>query len=837
MRTGVALEPVSGVLSVGDRSSALGSMSTGALLCGLVFLVGCVSQGQDFSGTGLDLEKDNSDQSRSCEADRTHAERTKIENSYDSLSPNGLIGIEPRGNQLFLILDEHAVGKDMLFSRDGGVSRVVRWVPSGEYIDLVRPQIHTALGPTLHPAASTFSTTIQRWRPSLIRRFKACTNNRTGAHSLDVTPLFTENVEGIPTKWYNLKADKTRIVGASAFGDGVEIVGEQFFESTSIHSGYRELWNYWDDSTFTIASQWTIQLLPPEVMPPRKIDPRMGFFSGDGNLNHDYRQFSNMGIERWRLEKKDPNAAISEVIRPIVFYLDPSVPSHLKQYVRRGVLSWLPAFESAGFRNALEVREFSELDKEMSLYSARHSFIRVVDKSNLHRQPVPQDMGFGGGTAKRLLDPRSGEILKADILINHPDEIIRDQYFVRCAAVDERAQRLPFPDELTGELYRVLAAHEAGHAFGLRDGHYGEFSYSSENLRDPHWLRSMGFSPSIMNYSRCNYVAQPEDRIDPIDLLPKVGPADFHQIRWAYATTSAAESSGNEKELLKEILAERDRGSWLQYVRMEDSVGPQSHNESAGTSDPVRTTELGLRNLHRILELLPEAVASSESPNALLERLYVRILDQWVNKMVHVVTLIGGFTVEYKAGGQPGAVYSPVSADVQRKAMKFLTEHTFQTPHWLNSTDITRRFETTGAVTNIVSRQEQVLLELLERHRLARLAEQSVIEHTDADDVYTLDEMLFELQHSIWLELNYDGSVSIDGFRQELQSAYLSQLAVLLESEGPDAVGTYERSVLVDRLLALRDKIDKAQRSLTSGSTSGHLYRVRNRLDALLSSF
>ncbi|MEE8143035.1 MAG: DUF5117 domain-containing protein, partial [Planctomycetota bacterium] len=291
----------------------------------------------------------------------------------------------------------------------------------------------------------------------------------------------------------------------------------------------------------SVLLHFSMVQLPEEPMQPRVRDSRVGYFSVSfedyGTEEHQVKTVRY--ITRWRLEKKDPKAELSEPKEPIVFYVGRGVPDKWRPFVKQGIEAWQGAFESAGFENAIIAKDAPSHreDPEWDAEDARNSTIRWLPST------VENAMG------PHVHDPRTGEILEADILMYHNVlKLVRDWYFVQASPMDERAQKLPMPDDLLGELLAYVVSHEVGHTLGFPHNMKASSSYSVAQLRDPEFTKKNGTEASIMDYGRFNYVAQPGDGAA---LIPVVGPYDHFAVEWGYREFSGAEQ---EKKQLAAIV-------------------------------------------------------------------------------------------------------------------------------------------------------------------------------------------------------------------------------------------------------------------------------------------
>jgi hypothetical protein len=537
--------------------------------------------------------------------------------------------------------------------------------------------------------------------------------------------------------------------------------------------------------TATILASYSFHKLPDVPMEPRLCDNRVGYFSltvtdfaGDdqriANNEHCY-------ITRYRLEKKDPSAAISEPVKPIVYYLDANTPMKWRPYLKKAIEDWQPAFEAAGFKNAIIAKDAPTNDPDWSPEDARYSVIRWLPSTTEN------------ASGPNIHDPRSGEILNAHVQFYHNvQNLARTWYFTQAAANDPRARMFPIPDSLMGRLLEYVLAHEVGHTIGFQHNMKASSMYPIDSIRNADFLRRMGHVSTLMDYSRFNYVVQPEDHIPAELLIPRVGPYDIWATHWGYAPIAtpmqvAQQSSMHTgAELIKAAEAKRatldmwardqDTKPWLRFST-SGAFGsdPGDETEAVGDIDPVRATELGFKNLKRNMQWIEPATVKPDEGFDVLAELYNRQVGQFRTELGHVANLVGGMNSQEKYGNQPGVRFTPVPKARQAQAMKFLAENGLQTPTWLIDTDILRKIEPTGEVSRIVNAQSSIITSLLNDAKMTRLIESEAMAKSPSD-VYTLGEMLADLRHGVFTELYGSGPVKIDVYRRGVQRAYLTDV-------------------------------------------------------------
>jgi Met-zincin/Domain of unknown function (DUF5117)/Domain of unknown function (DUF5118) len=529
--------------------------------------------------------------------------------------------------------------------------------------------------------------------------------------------------------------------------------------------------------TITFELNSSMVLLPKNPVKARLRDDRVGYFSTgytDFDANPQGVKRVSM-ITRWKLEPKPEDVEkykkgiLVEPAKPIVYYIDPATPAKWVPYLIQGVNDWQSAFEKAGFKNAIVAKKAPTMaeDSTWSIEDARYSAI-VYKPSETPNASGPH-----------VHDPRSGEIIESHINWYHNVmSLLRNWYFIQTAAVDPRARKMVFDDELMGQLIRFVSSHEVGHTLGLQHNFGSSSTVPVEKLRDKAWVEANGHTPSIMDYARFNYVAQPEDNISEKGLFPRIGEYDNWAIEWGYRWMPEFKTADDETPALNKMVSEKLKDKKYWYGLQGDQNDPRANNEDL-SDNAMKAGSYGIKNLQRILPNLKEWTKQPNEDYDLLGELYREVTGQFSRYMGHVSKNIGGIYYTPKTREQEGAVYEWTPKATQKDAVAFLQQQLFTTPTWLISKDV-MSLSGSNPLSTIASLQNATLGNVLGVNTLSKLARWEAEAPTEA---YALNEYVGDLKKGIFSELA--AKKKIDAYRRALQKNYVQKLIDLLSPAAP----------------------------------------------------
>ena len=717
-------------------------------------------------------------------------------------------------------------------------TQVLRWEKKNKQI-LLRVVSHSVVADTLLPVHEAVVNS--NLEPILFSfPIKAYSKDST-ATVIDATSLFSKDVKplGFPASYRKrygitrMDKDRSYIDRVSSYPQNIEVRHVKTYLASKAPSNSAL-------GSITLEMSNSMVLLPKIPMKRRYFDERVGWFAR-GQTDYgleDQRSKTVKYLDRYRLEVKDEDIEKfkrGELVEPkkqIVYYVDRATPKEWVPYIIQGVNDWQVAFEAAGFKNAIigKMAPTAAEDPEYSPEDVRYSVIRYL------ASPIPNANG------PHVSDPRSGEILESDINWYHNVmTLLHNWFFIQTAAINPDARGNNFKTETMGELIKFVSSHELGHTIGLPHNMGSSVAYPVDSLRSASFTSKYGTAPSIMDYARFNYIAQPEDK--GVALMPNIGIYDKYAISWGYRPILDTNAK-DEKATLDAWILKHAGDPMYRFGHQQGGgvVDPSSQTEDLG-DDAMKASMYGIKNLKRILPRLEEWTSEKGENYDELSTMYGQLLSQFNRYMGHVTGNIGGVYEEYKTADQEGAVYTQVTKAKQEEALQFLIDELFETPTWMLDENIFSKTEFSGAIERVRGLQARTLNNVLDAGRMARMIENETL--NGASKAYTLINMMRDVRKGVWSEI-YAGR-SIDTYRRNLQRAYLDRLDYLLNEaknqRGANS-GYYKKTGIninqSDVKSVARGELKRLQRDVKAASNRGntltryHLQDVVGRIDLIL---
>ena len=788
-------------------------------------------------------KKDSTEEEKKPKKEKTYEEII----TKDAITDDGLFKVHKVKDKYYYEIADSLLGRDMLMvtrivkmatelplNRHKMSEQVLKWEKFDNNIFLKQASYSKFANDSLPISIAVSNSNFE----PIISSFKiAVENKENNSHVIDVTSLYKSDIKifGFPQssrkgyKITSLDSKLSFIESIRSFPLNIETKHIKTYKSSNSRNGQ-----------ISMVLNNSMILLPKEPMKRRYFDQRIGWFtSAQTDYGIDNQEAETVRyLDRWRLEIKDEdidkfkNGELVEPKKPIVYYLDPATPEKWRKYLKDGIEDWNVAFEAAGFKNAVIVKypPTKEEDPDWSPEDVRYSTVRYLASPSLN------------ANGPHVSDPRSGEIIESDINWYHNVmKLLRNWYFVQTAAVNPDSRGVEFKNEVMGELIRFVSSHEFGHTIGLPHNMGSSSAYPVDSLRSANFTKKYGTSPSIMDYARFNYVAQPGD--EGVALMPSqwntpnVGVYDIYSVKWGYKPILDV-SVEEEKSILKSWIMEKAND--LKYRFGSAGIDPSSQTEDLG-DDAVKASEYGIANLKRIMPKLMEWTTKDGETYTELGYMYGQVLGQFGRYMGHVTNNIGGIYQYYKTSDQDGAVYTHVKKSYQQNCMNFLQNQLFETPEWMINKEILNKIEFAGITNRIRSTQSRTLNSLLDFGKMARLIENEAINGKNA---YSLIEMMTDLRKGIFNEVYKNKT--IDVYRRNLQLAYLDRISYLMSNEQgstPSWARNYVTSVKVsqsdirtvaaNQLIELRKDLKK-HKNKSDKMTKMHLEMVQNKISSIL---
>ena len=788
--------------------------------------------------------------SQSKVASKASASKSKAKDSKNAIKPygkvitkdaktdEGLFTVHKLDDKYFYEIPDSLMGREMLMvtriaKTAGGLgfgggkqnTSVLRWEVKDKKVLLrvVSHQVYAADSLPISEAVKNsnfepvlYAFDIKAYHKDSVSGSRNTVIDATGLFESDVKPLGLPQRSRKGLKVTKLDTKLSYLDTIRSYPENIEVRSVKTYASSDAPSNSAT-------GVISLLMSNSMILLPKEPMQRRMFDERVGWFGrGQTDYGIDVQKSKTVRyLDRWRLEVKDEDMAAfnrGELVEPkkqIVYYIDRATPKKWIPFIKQGIEDWQVAFEAAGFKNAIIAADppSVEEDPDWSPEDVRYSVVRYL------ASPIPNANG------PHVSDPRSGEILESDINWYHNVmTLLHNWYFVQTAAINPEARSNEFKDEIMGRLIRFVSSHEVGHTLGLPHNMGSSVAYAVDDLRDPEFTKKYGTAPSIMDYARFNYVAQPGD--GDVALMPNIGIYDKYAINWGYRPIPSAKSAEDEKKTLDSWILEHAGDPMYRFGRQQRGViDPSSQTEDLG-DDAMKASAYGIANLKRIVPNLIEWTAEEGQNYDELDKMYGQVLSQYNRYMGHVAGNVGGVYEMYKTYDQEGAVYTHVPKAKQKEALDFLQTQLFNTPEWLLDNNIFDKIENAGSVERVRGFQTRTLNNLLDFGRMARMLENEAMNDADA---YSLVTMMSDLRAGLFSELR--SRQAIDIYRRNLQRAYVERLEFIMtedQSGGRFFSGTRVNVGQSDIRAVVRAELKDLKRDLQNNRLRDRMSRIHS---------
>lgn len=532
----------------------------------------------------------------------------------------------------------------------------------------------------------------RNYREPILETYKILAyNNDKSAVVIDMTQMFTGSdpllspvaktkgpfqISGSP------KPGTVKLNEIKAFDDNVT-VKTWYSYLISMRAGMS---NVMSNEPATILATRSLILLPEVGMRTRITDARIGtFLTSKTLLSENEDQIKTYTVaNRWRIEPKDIEAykrgELVEPTKPIVFYLDDAFPELWKESIKEGVSWWNASFEKIGFKNAVQVRDFPKDDPSFDPDNIKYSCIRYIPSN------VANAMG------PSWADPRTGEIINASVVIhNDITKLLNSWRFIQTAQIDPRVRAQKMPDDIIKESIACVAAHEVGHCLGLMHNMAATNAYPVDSLRSATFTKKYGITPSIMDYARYNYIAQPEDK--GVSLTPpNIGVYDDFAIKYLYSYLPDAKDANSETSIVESWVDEKAGDPMFRFGKQQFDArfDPTAMEEDLG-NDALKAGDYAIKNLKYITKNMDMWITDDPDYKH-LHMLMTGIGDQFKRNVANVICNIGGVNLTEVKQGTNGAKFEATPRQLQRNSVKWVVNQ-IKSCDWLNNPNLVSGFD------------------------------------------------------------------------------------------------------------------------------------------------